>query len=85
MHIITPDRCAEIALAGLDAGLFWIPTHRHLSDDMAPRHAGVAQAVRVLGLYSALPPGRPVQLLPLVGLMPPIVSPPSTMNSLPVE
>lgn len=50
MHIITPERCAEIALAGLDAGLFWIPTHRHLADDMAPRHAGVAEAVRVLGL-----------------------------------
>ena len=50
MHIITPERCAEIALAGLDAGLFWIPTHRHLADDMAPRHAGVAAAVRVLGL-----------------------------------
>lgn len=50
MAIITPDRCAEIALAGLDAGLFWIPTHRHLADDMAPRHAGVAGAVRVLGL-----------------------------------
>jgi hypothetical protein len=50
MHIITPDRCAEIALAGLDAGLFWIPTHRHLADDMEPRHAGVANAVRVLGL-----------------------------------
>ena len=50
MHIITPDRCAEIALAGLDAGLFWIPTHRHLADDTEPRHAGVANAVRVLGL-----------------------------------
>ena len=50
MHIITPDRCAEIVLAGLDAGLFWIPTHRHLADDMEPRHAGVANAVRVLGL-----------------------------------
>ncbi len=50
MAIITPDRCAEIALAGLDAGLFWIPTHRHLAADMGPRHAGIADAVRVLGL-----------------------------------
>ena len=50
MAIITPARCAEIALAGLDAGLFWIPTHRHLADDMGPRHAGVADAVRRLGL-----------------------------------
>jgi NAD(P)-dependent dehydrogenase (short-subunit alcohol dehydrogenase family) len=48
--IITPDRCAEIALAGLDAGLFWIPTHRHLADDMRPRYQGVAEAVRVLRL-----------------------------------
>ncbi len=50
MGIITPERCAEIALAGLDAGLFWIPTHRHLADDMAPRFDGVAAAVRQLGL-----------------------------------
>jgi NAD(P)-dependent dehydrogenase (short-subunit alcohol dehydrogenase family) len=50
MGIITPDRCAEIALAGLDAGLFWIPTHRHLADDMQPRMKGVAEAVRLLGL-----------------------------------
>jgi NAD(P)-dependent dehydrogenase (short-subunit alcohol dehydrogenase family) len=50
MAVITPERCAEIAMAGLDAGLFWIPTHAHLAGDMAPRHAGVAEAVRVLGL-----------------------------------
>lgn len=50
MAIITPDRCAEIALAGLDSGLFWIPTHLHLADDMAPRFEGIANAVRVLGL-----------------------------------
>jgi NAD(P)-dependent dehydrogenase (short-subunit alcohol dehydrogenase family) len=50
MHIISPDRCAEIALDGLDKGLFWIPTHRHLADDMGARHAGVAEAVRMLGL-----------------------------------
>jgi hypothetical protein len=52
MAIITPDRCAAIALAGLDAGLFWIPTHEHLAADMAPRHAGIAEAVRVLRLGS---------------------------------
>lgn len=50
MAIISPERCAEIALAGLDAGLFYIPTHAHLADDMAPRHAGVADSVRLLGL-----------------------------------
>ena len=50
MHVITADRCAEIALDGLDKGLFWIPTHRHLADDMGLRHQGVADAVRALGL-----------------------------------
>jgi NAD(P)-dependent dehydrogenase (short-subunit alcohol dehydrogenase family) len=50
MHVITAERCAEIALHGLDKGLFWIPTHRHLADDMGPRHHGVADAVRLLGL-----------------------------------
>ncbi len=50
MAIITPERCAEIALAGLDAGLFHIPTHRHLAADMDARHAAIAEAVRVLGL-----------------------------------
>jgi NAD(P)-dependent dehydrogenase (short-subunit alcohol dehydrogenase family) len=50
MHIITAEACAEIALAGLDKGLFWIPTHRHLADDMVPRCDGIAEAVRVLGL-----------------------------------
>jgi NAD(P)-dependent dehydrogenase (short-subunit alcohol dehydrogenase family) len=50
MHVITAERCAEIALDGLDKGLFWIPTHRHLADDMGPRHDGIADAVRALGL-----------------------------------
>lgn len=50
MHVITADRCAEIALDGLDKGLFWIPTHWHLADDMGPRHVGIADAVRALGL-----------------------------------
>lgn len=50
MHVITAGRCAEIALDGLDKGLFWIPTHRHLADDMGPRHQGVVDAVRALRL-----------------------------------
>ncbi len=49
MAIITPERCAEIALAGLDAGLFHIPTHRHLADDMQARNASIAESLRVLG------------------------------------
>lgn len=50
MAIIPPDRCAAIALAGVDAGLFYIPTHKHLADDMQPRAEGVAAAVKILGL-----------------------------------
>jgi NAD(P)-dependent dehydrogenase (short-subunit alcohol dehydrogenase family) len=50
MHVITAERCAEIALDGLDKGLFWIPTHRHLADDMGQRYQGVADAVRALRL-----------------------------------
>jgi NAD(P)-dependent dehydrogenase (short-subunit alcohol dehydrogenase family) len=50
MAIITPERCAEIALDGLDKGLFHIPTHAHLADDMAARHDSIAASVRALGL-----------------------------------
>ena len=55
MGIITAERCAEIALAGLDAGLFHIPTHAHLIDDMAPRYAAIAAAVEALGLRRPKP------------------------------
>jgi hypothetical protein len=50
MGIIRPERAAELCLAGLDLGLFYIPTHRHLIDDMAARHQGVAAATAALGL-----------------------------------
>ncbi len=50
MAIISPERCAEIALDGIDKGLFHIPTHAHLADDMNPRHDSVAASVRALGL-----------------------------------
>ncbi len=50
MGIIMPERCAELALAGLDAGLFYIPTHAHLADDMVERADGVRAALAVLGL-----------------------------------
>ena len=49
-HLITPGRCAELALAGMDAGLFYIPTHAHLADDMRVRSEGIAEGLRVLGL-----------------------------------
>lgn len=50
LGLIMPDRCAEIALDGLDKGLFYIPTHAHLIDDMEPRHAAIAAATKALGL-----------------------------------
>ena len=49
-HLITPERCAELALAGIDAGLFLIATHPHIADDMAVRHAEVQTALSTLGL-----------------------------------
>jgi len=46
--MISAERCAEIALAGLDAGLFYIPTH--ISADMRPRSEAVAAGLVRLGL-----------------------------------
>jgi NAD(P)-dependent dehydrogenase (short-subunit alcohol dehydrogenase family) len=50
LGLIMPDRCAEIALKGLDLGLFYIPTHAHLADDMQPRLTGVSASLKALGL-----------------------------------
>jgi hypothetical protein len=45
-----PERAAEVALRGLDLGLFYIPTQRHLADDMQARFDGVRAAVAALDL-----------------------------------
>lgn len=50
LGLIMPERCAEIALAGLDKGLFYIPTHAHLIDDMGARYSAIAAATKALGL-----------------------------------
>lgn len=50
LGLIMPERCAELALRGLDLGLFYIPTHAHIADDMRPRMDGVAEALKALGL-----------------------------------
>ncbi|OYQ28270.1 hypothetical protein CHU93_09140 [Sandarakinorhabdus cyanobacteriorum] len=50
MGIILPERAAELCLKGLDLGLFHIPTHAHLIDDMGWRHGSVAAATAALGL-----------------------------------
>jgi NAD(P)-dependent dehydrogenase (short-subunit alcohol dehydrogenase family) len=59
MAIIMPERCAEIALLGMDLGLFHIPTHAHLADDMRPRTQSVAVAVERLGLEAPPLAGSP--------------------------
>ena len=50
LEMIMPERCAEIALKGMDLGLFYIPTQPHLAADMIPRTQGVQDAVKALGL-----------------------------------
>jgi len=50
LDLIMPDRCAEVALRGMDLDLFYIPTQPHLAVDMGPRYEGVAASVRALGL-----------------------------------
>ena len=51
LDLIMPERCAEVALKGMDLGLFYIPTQPHLAVDMGPRHEGVMAAVRA-GIHS---------------------------------
>jgi NAD(P)-dependent dehydrogenase (short-subunit alcohol dehydrogenase family) len=50
LELIMPERCAEIALKGVDLGLFYIPTQPHLATDMTPRTKGVTDALKALGL-----------------------------------
>jgi NAD(P)-dependent dehydrogenase (short-subunit alcohol dehydrogenase family) len=53
LDYITPDRCAEIALRGIELDLFYIPTHSHIAKDMLPRFEGVAGAIERLDLLGA--------------------------------
>lgn len=50
LELIMPERCAELALKGVDLGLFYIPTQPHLAADMASRTKGVVDALKALGL-----------------------------------
>lgn len=50
LGLIMPERCAEIALDGMDRGLFYIPTHAHLIDDMGARYEAIRDATVALGL-----------------------------------
>lgn len=50
MKIILPEHCAELALKGMDLGLFYIPTHAHIASDMRPRLDGVLAGLDALDL-----------------------------------
>ena len=48
LELISADRCAEVALKGLDKNLFYIPTQAHLLTDMQPRVEAIRHALEVL-------------------------------------
>lgn len=50
LGLIMPDRCADIALKGMDLGLFYIPTQPHLVSDMEPRLEAMEASAKALGL-----------------------------------
>ena len=59
LGLIMPERCAELALRGMDLGLFYIPTHPHIAHDMRARSDGVAGALAALGVTLQLPGAGP--------------------------
>jgi len=50
LGLIMPERCAELALRGMDLGLFYIPTHAHIRRDIQPRYDGILAALKALDL-----------------------------------
>lgn len=50
LELLLPDQCADIALRGMDMGLFYIPTQAHLLEDMQPRMHEVGSALQALGI-----------------------------------
>lgn len=48
LELITAERCAEVALKGMDLGLFYIPTQAHLLDDMQPRMKDIEASLKAL-------------------------------------
>ena len=44
----TPEEVAAIAIAGLRRGLFVIPTHLHIEEDVAERHGEIQRGLRAL-------------------------------------
>jgi NAD(P)-dependent dehydrogenase (short-subunit alcohol dehydrogenase family) len=50
LGLIMPAECADFALRGIDLGLFYIPTHAHIAEDIRPRYEGILNALKELGL-----------------------------------
>jgi NAD(P)-dependent dehydrogenase (short-subunit alcohol dehydrogenase family) len=48
LELIMPERCAEIAIRGMDLDLFYIPTQAHLLEDMQPRLRDIESALQAL-------------------------------------
>ena len=49
-RFISTDACAEIALEGLQKGLFYVPTQAYIKDDVDARHAELTDAFEQLNL-----------------------------------
>ncbi len=49
-ELILPEQCADIALKGMDLGLFYIPTQAHIVEDMQPRMQEVTSSLQALGI-----------------------------------
>ena len=50
LELLMPEQCADIALRGMDLGLFYIPTQAHLFEDMQSRIHEVESALQALGI-----------------------------------
>lgn len=49
-RFISPDQCADMALAGLKKGLFFIPTQAYIKEDVDARYREVSDAFSALNL-----------------------------------
>lgn len=48
-RFITPDACAEVAMRGLELGLFYIPTQAYIKKDLDARYQEMVAAFAALG------------------------------------
>lgn len=53
LELITAERCADVALKGMDLGLFYIPTQAHLLEDMQPRMKEIEASLKALEIERA--------------------------------